>query len=140
MRYKYKQSPLPDGGVDWIAILHILISKGSKRTSPFEALIDSGSTNCLFHGDIVVVIGIADFKTGKHHETGGVVAGSKMDAYEHEVRLHIGADSFKIIGHFSENLPYPCILGRRYFFDSYIVTFDPSETNPGFELTRVHRA
>jgi hypothetical protein len=56
-----------------------------------------------------------------------------------KVRLHVGTDNFKIIGHFSDQLPIPCLLGRRGFFDKYIVTFDPTETNPGFELTRVHR-
>ena len=50
-----------------------------------------------------------------------------------------GADSFKVTGYFSDRLPIPALLGRNGFFDNYIVTFDPTEINPGFELTRVHR-
>ena len=108
-------------------------------TSPFEALIDSGSTNCLFHSDVARAVGIADFRTGALSAASGVT-GATMELYGHEVRLHIGADHFKIMGYFSSQLPIPCLLGRNGFFDKYIVTFDPTETNPGFELTRVHRA
>lgn len=63
-----------------------------------------------------------------------------MDLYAHEIRLHIGSDNFKITGYFSDQLPIASLLGRNGFFNKYIVTFDPTETNPGFELTRVHRA
>jgi hypothetical protein len=140
LKYKYKQFPLPNGKFDWMAILRIQVSRGSKITVPFEALIDSGATNCLFHSDIAAIIGITDFKTGEKETTGGVVANARMDLYGHEIRLHIGMDNFKIMGYFSDQLPIPCLLGRNGFFDKYIVTFDPTETNPGFELTRVHRA
>jgi hypothetical protein len=140
LRYKYRQSPLPNGKFDWVAVLLIQVSRGGKTTTPFEALIDSGATNCLFHSDIAAVIGIKDFKTGILSQTGGVVSGSTMDLYAHDIRLHIGADNFKITGYFSDQLPLPCLLGRSGFFENYIVTFDPTETNPGFELTRVHRA
>jgi hypothetical protein len=140
LKYRYKQLPLPDGNFDWVAILLVQVSKGSKTTTPFEALIDSGATNCLFHSDVAKAVGIEDFKTGAQSATGGVVAGSSMRLYAHEIRLHIGSDNFKITGYFSDQLPIPCLLGRNGFFDKYIVTFDPTESNPGFELTRIHRA
>ncbi|HEX3587492.1 MAG TPA: retropepsin-like aspartic protease [Candidatus Angelobacter sp.] len=140
MRYKYKQFPLPNGKFDWVAVLLIQVSRGSKITTQFEALIDSGATNCLFHSDVAAAIGIKDFKSGIVSQTGGVVSGSTMDLYAHDIRLHIGADNFKITGYFSDQLPLPCLLGRSGFFENYIVTFDPTETNPGFELTRVLRA
>jgi hypothetical protein len=108
-------------------------------TPPFEALIDSGATNCLFHGDIARALGIDDLASGEHSTTGGVVSGAQMHLYAHEVRLHIGADNFKLVAHFSDKLPVACLLGRNGFFDKYIVTFDPTEANPGFEITRVHR-
>jgi hypothetical protein len=141
LKYKYKQYPLPDGGFDWAAVLLIQASTSplNRLTTPFEALIDSGATHCLFHSDIAEAIGIDDFRSGIVSSTSGIVGGSSMDLYAHEIRLYIGADNFKIIGYFSEGLPLPCLLGRRGFFDKYIVTFDPTEANPGFELTRVHR-
>lgn len=140
LKYKYRQSPLPDGSFDWVAVLLVQVSRGGKTTTPFEAIIDSGATNCLFHSDIAGAVGIADFKTGQQVTTGGVVAGTSMDLYGHEIRLHVGADNFKIMGYFSDQLPIPCLLGRCGFFDKFIVTFDPTEANPGFELIRVHRA
>lgn len=62
-----------------------------------------------------------------------------MDLYAHEIRLHIGSDNFKITGYFSDRLPIASLLGRNGFFDKYIVTFDPTGTSPGFEITRVHK-
>jgi len=140
LRYKYKQYPLPNGKFDWVAVLLIQVSRGPKITTQFEALIDSGATNCLFHSDVAAAIGIEDFKTGIVSQTGGVVSGSTMNLYAHDIRLHIGADNFKITGYFSDQLPLACLLGRSGFFEHYIVTFDPTEANPGFELTRVHKA
>jgi hypothetical protein len=103
LKYRYKQLPLPDGNFDWVAILLVQVSKGSKTTTPFEALIDSGATNCLFHSDVAKAVGIEDFKTGAQSTTGGVVAGSSMQLYAHEIRLHIGSDNFKITGTFQTN-------------------------------------
>jgi hypothetical protein len=140
LKYKYKQFPLPNGEFDWMAVLLIQVSRSSKITVPFEALIDSGATNCLFHADIAAIFAKTQFKTVNKQTTGGVVANARMDLYGHEIRVHIGADNFKIMGYFSDQLPIPCLLGRNGFFDKYIVTFDPTESNPGFELTRVHRA
>jgi hypothetical protein len=140
LKYKYKQVPLPGGNFDWLPVLLVQVSRGSRVTTPFEALIDSGATNCLFHADVAAAVGIKDFTTGEPSTTGGVVSGSTMDLYGHEVRLNVGSDNFKITGYFSDELPIACPLGRSGFFDKFIVTFDPTETNPGFELTRVHKA
>jgi hypothetical protein len=140
LKYRYKQVPLPGGGFDWVAVLPVQLSKGSTTTSPFEALIDSGATNCIFHSDIAAALGIDDFRSGRRTATEGIVSGANMNLYAHDVRLHVGSDSFKITGYFSDRLPIPCLLGRNGFFDKYIITFDPTDANPGFELTRVHRA
>jgi hypothetical protein len=142
LRYRYKQFPLPNGDFDSVPILLIQVSRGSPGTLTveFEALIDSGATNCLFHSDVAEAIGIRDLESGIRTSTSGVVGDVSMDLFAHEIRLHVGADNFKITGYFSDQLPIPCLLGRNGFFDKYIITFDPTETNPGFELARVHRA
>jgi len=100
LKYKYRQSPLPNGKFDWVAVLLIQVSRSSKLTTQFEGLIDSGATNCLFHSDVAAAVGIKDFKTGIRSQTGGVVSGATMDLYAHDIRLHIGADHFKITGYF----------------------------------------
>jgi hypothetical protein len=52
-------------GLIGMAVLLIQVSRGSKITVPFEALIDSGATNCLFHSDIAAIVGIMDFKPAR---------------------------------------------------------------------------
>jgi hypothetical protein len=108
-------------------------------TPQFEAIIDSGSFDCLFHGDIARAVGIKDITTGILKVSGGVVKAVKMNTYGHDIRLMVGADNFKIHGYFSDELPIACLLGRDGFFDKYVVTFDPSGPSPGVELTRVHK-
>lgn len=139
LKYPYKQVPLPNGEFDWVAILLVQIARSSLLTAPFEGIIDSGSSECLFHGDVARAVGITDITKGIPSVTGGVVGGAQMNLYAHEVRLIVGSDNFKINAQFSDELPIACLLGRRGFFDKYIVSFDPTENNPGFELTRVHK-
>jgi hypothetical protein len=137
LKYPYKPTPLPNGESDWLPILSVQVALGSLLTSPFEAIIDSGSFDCLFHGDIARAVGIADITTGELKVSGGVVKGAQMNTYGHDVRLIVGSDNFKIRAFFSDELPISSLLGRCGFFDKYKVTFDPSDP-PGFELTRVH--
>jgi len=139
LKYPYKQTPLPDGKFDWLPILPVQVSRGAIQTSPFEAIIDSGSFDCLFHGDIARAVGIADITTGILKVSGGVVSGVRMNTYGHEVRLVVGSDNFKIQGYFSDALPIACLLGRNGFFDKFVISFDPSCNPPGFDLTRVRR-
>jgi hypothetical protein len=139
LKYPYKQTPLPNGDFDWLPILAVQVSRGSLLTSPFEAIIDSGSFDCLFHGDVARAVGIKDITTGILKVSGGVVKGVQMQTYGHDIRLVVGADNFKIVGYFSDDLPIAALLGRDGFFDKYIVTFDPRGPSPGFELTRVHK-
>lgn len=140
MKYPYKQTPLPNGKFDWLPILPVQVSRGSLTTSPFEAIVDSGSFNCLFHGDIARAVGIKDITTGTLKISGGVVKGVRMKTYGHDIRLVIGSDNFKIEGYFSDDFPMAALLGREGFFDKYIVRFDPTGNAPGFELTRAHKS
>ncbi len=139
LKYAYKKTPLPNGNFDWLPILSVQVSRGSLLTPPFEAIIDSGSFNCLFHGDIARALGIKDITSGVLEVSGGVVKGVQMQTYAHDVRLVVGSDNFKITAYFSDDLPIAALLGRNGFFDKYAVTFDPTGVNPGVELTRVHK-
>jgi hypothetical protein len=139
LKYLYKKTPLPDGKFDWLPILPVQVGRSTNLTSPFEAIVDSGSFDCLFHADIARAVGIKDITTGVLKTSGGVVGGAQMQTYGHEVRLIVGSDNFKIEAYFAENLPIAALLGRNGFFDKYIVTFDPQGATPGFDLTRVHQ-
>jgi hypothetical protein len=64
----------------------------------------------------------------------------KIDVYYHAINLWVGTGMIKIMAGFAPDLSIGAILGRHSFFDNYIVTFDPSNNPPGFEITRVGRA
>ena len=108
----------------------------SKR---FEAIVDSGSTVCLFHADIGKPLSLK-LKDGDKGSLGGVVGGSKGDVYYHKIKLKVMADIIPITAGFSEHLSVAAILGRHGFFENFIVTFDPCTNPPGLTIQRVHRA
>jgi hypothetical protein len=139
LKQPYKQVPVLGGGVAWLPILRIQLSRNDVLTTPFEAIIDSGAHDCLFSADIAPAVGIPDFTTGILKISDGVVKGAQMKSYAHDVRLVIGSDNFKIEAYFSGEMPQGALLGRNGFFDKYVVTFDPRGDEPGFELTRVHQ-
>lgn len=136
MRYDYKPNPLPSGEIEYLPIIRIQLKKGKATSTPFEAIVDSGSGGCLFSLGAANAVGITDITTGPHSTIGGVVPGHQIDLYEHEVRLMIGADDFNIAGYFSPQLEIPGLLGRKGFFDKFVVTFDPATDS--LELTRFH--
>jgi len=90
----------------------------------------------MFSGQVAQAVGITDITNGPHSTTGGIVPGHEIDLYAHDVRLILGADSFKIIGYFSNQLPIPGLLGRKGFFDKFVVTFDPGAA--ALDLIRFH--
>jgi hypothetical protein len=68
------------------------------------------------------------------------VAGATIDVHYHDIHLWVGADRIKIRAGFSEKISVAAILGRRGFFENFIITFDPSSSPPGFEIQRLGRA
>ena len=55
----------------------------------------------------------------------------------HDISLYVGTDRVRIRAGFSDGVSVAAILGRRGFFDNFIVTFDPTFVPPGFEIQRV---
>lgn len=148
MRYDYKIYPhkaahpaFPDE-TPWIAILDVRLAYPAKQTGPtvrIEAIVDSGCADTLFHSSIGQAIGI-NIKSGIPAQLAGIVKGAKAPAYFHDVALHVDAHVIKIRAGFCDKLPAAGILGRRGFFEHFIVRFDPTFTPPGFEIERVGRA
>jgi hypothetical protein len=112
---------------------------GHSPTKKFEAIVDSGSSTCLFHADIGKAHGLK-LKEGVKGALGGVVGGFKGEVYYHRVKLCVGGGIIAINAGFSENLSVAALLGRHGFFEHFTVLFDPSSNPPGFEINRVHRA
>lgn len=149
MRYNYKIWPLdtphpafPNDKTHWTAVLNVKVSYQAKHSPPsvrFEALVDTGSADTLFHGSVGKAIGIK-VESGIKSDLGGIAKNKRIDVYFHDVLLHVGADMIRIRAGFSDDLSVAGILGRRGFFEHFIVTFDPTCEPPGFEMTRVGRA
>jgi hypothetical protein len=136
LSYPYKPNPQPDGTIGYLPVVQVQLKKGSVTTTPFEAIVDSGSELCIFHGGIANALKISDVTEGPHSTVGGIVPRQQVDLYEHEVRLIIGSDEFKIMAYFSPQLEIPGLLGRRGFFDKFVVTFDPATGS--LDLKRFH--
>ena len=147
MRFNYKIVPLthtafPGQSSTWLPILNVQINNPAKHSPPtrrFEALIDSGSADTLFRSDIGRAIGL-QIEHGVKGLVGGIVPGAKIEVCFHDVGLWVGADRIKIRAGFCDNLAVGAILGRRGFFEHFIITFDPSANPPGFDIQRLGRA
>lgn len=118
-----------------IPLLYVRVSK--KHSAPsirFAAILDTGSPFCLFHADIGQNIGV-DIKSGIEQSIAGVVPGVNTTAYFHRLNLHIEANWIieATVG-FIENFQCPALLGRRGFFDRFVVRFDHGVNPPIFNI------
>lgn len=123
----------------WSAVLHVQISNTFKHSPPtkrFEATLDSGASQCLFHSDVGKAIGLK-IESGEKVETIGV-DGNRTEIYLHNVSLHVpGGHILKIKAGFTPKLPLVGLLGMTGFFDNFKVIFDP--TTNEFELQRIYK-
>lgn len=94
----------------------VQISLGSKITSPFQALVDSGSDRNLFPASLGELIGI-DIKSVKLRPIIGI-GKAKLIAYTHSATLHIERCNFEVEIDFSYEQEVP-ILGRNGFFNCF---------------------
>lgn len=110
----------------------------AQRTRPFEAMVDSGAADCMFHASIASALGIR-LESGRREQRTGI-SGARGDVWVHTVQLYVGLDIFSIEAAFSSELPLAGLLGRSGFFEHYRVTFDPAPDPPELEIERVYRA
>jgi hypothetical protein len=144
VRFNYKTIPItqphpafPNEASAWLPILPIKLSYGHSRQTPrLEALVDSGAADTIFRADIGTFLGI-DVETGIKTTLGGFVVGSRTEVYYYRVRLWVGEEAITITAGFVSKLSVAAILGRRGFFEYFIVTFDPTATPPGLGLERL---
>jgi hypothetical protein len=149
VRYEYKINPQPKphpafpNQPSWSPYLEVRLSNPARSQSDptprFEALVDTGCADTLFHASIGIAIGL-DIEAGIEWEIAGIVKRSKAKAYFHDVDLHVDASIIRIRAGFCHRLPVAGLLGRRGFFEHFIVKFDPTLTPPGFALERAGRA
>jgi hypothetical protein len=144
VRLNYKIVPLakahpayPKETSVWMPMLSVQLSVGHGQKTPrFEAIVDSGSGDTLFHSDIGKHLKI-DVPSGARAPIGGIVKGHTIDAFFHDVNLWVGIGMIHIKAGFSDQMTTGALLGRHGFFEHFTVTFDPANNPPGFEIIRL---
>jgi len=136
----YKKFPDPSGaaGVAYYAAIPVSIAlpaENSPRSRRFEAIIDSGATNCIFHADIGKAIGL-DIVKGDPLRTLGITGPTSV--YVHDVSLYAPGGIIAIRAGFSADLPIAGLLGMKGFFDQFKIIFDA--TALACTLERIHKA
>jgi len=123
---------------EWLPMLYVRIGKKhAKPSARFGAMLDTGSSFCLFRSDLGRSIGI-DVFAGTKQQMSGVVPGASTEAFFHRVNLHIEANWIvEVNAGFIENFTWGALLGRRGFFDQFNVKFSHSDHPPVFEIERI---
>lgn len=126
----------------WLPVLPVrLIYKHSPPSHRVEAIVDSGSPYCLFHASLCKSLGIKRVEDGIEDVLKGVVGGKdESPMYFHKVKVLVGASDFETMAGFSWGLAVGGLLGRRGFFENFLVKFDCSTYPPQLDIEKLHRA
>jgi hypothetical protein len=116
-----------------------LIYQHSPPTKYVESFVDSGAHSCMFHAGFCRALGIR-LEDGVSSTLGGIVGGKTAPLYYHRIKILIGSEQLTTMAGFSAELSVGGILGRRGFFDNFVVKIDSSTDPPSFEFDRIHRA
>ena len=140
LKIPYKKYPAPyaPGGFFSAAVLLVNIAppaKNSPRSKRFEAIIDSGASQCIFHANIGRAIGL-EIEKGQLVSTNGVAG--PTDIFLHDISLYVPGGIVPARAGFSDALPIAGLLGMTGFFENFEITFDPTEVR--VELERLYRA
>ena len=138
MRAPYRSLPDKNGKVQWYPFIRVSIAnRRGPKTRLFEALVDSGASDCIFHATLATAIGI-NLESGRKEVRSGI--GGVQDIWMHPIQLYVGSELLNIEAGFAKDLSVAGLLGRLGFFEHFRVTFDPSSVPPGMEIERVHLA
>ena len=137
MRVAYRTFPGPNGSILYYPFIRVRVGKKRGQTTRFfEALVDSGASDCMFPESIASAIGIR-IESGRKDARN--VIGGQQDVWIHPIVLYVGEHALHINAAFAKTLPVAGLLGRVGFFDHFKITFDPTSDPPGLELERVHK-
>jgi hypothetical protein len=137
MRVPYRPLPEKDGTIHLYPLVRVRVGrKGGQTTRHFEAIVDSGAADCIFHDAVAIAIGI-DLESGRKKQRTGI--SGPQDVWIHPVQLYVGTEIIDIDAAFARSLPVAGLLGRIGFFEHFKITFDPSSDPPGLELERIHK-
>ena len=130
MKFDYKRYRTREGKVIERPVIPILVrNPKTKQSVGYQALVDSGSDDCIFSAEIADLIGI-DITAGEREDVGGVVAGQRRPMYFHHVEVSVGGNVRAIRAAFMPDLSTNGhgLLGQRGFFDLFaFVKFEHSK-------------
>lgn len=142
MSLKLPYRKYPDGqargGFFYAATVPVNIAlpaKNSPRSKRFDAIIDSGASQCIFHSAIGRAIGL-DIEKGEKVSTNSIQGATEI--YLHDISLYAPGGIVPARVGFSEKLPIAGLLGMTGFFEYFKITFDPTALS--VELERLYRA
>ncbi len=131
----------PNESSSWAPILNVRLSyRHSPPTKSIECWIDSGADVCIFHAGLCHSLGVRRLEDGIRDDLRGVIGGPKAPMYFHKVKIIIFGDFFETMAGFSRDLSVTGLLGRRGFFEHFIVNIDASSSPPYCEIEKIHRA
>jgi hypothetical protein len=126
------------GGFFYAATVPVNIalpSKNSPRSKRFDAIIDSGASQCIFHAAIGRAIGL-EMEKGEKVSTNSIQGATEI--YLHDVSLYVPGGVVPARAGFSDQLPIAGLLGMTGFFEYFRITFDPTALR--VELERLYQA
>jgi hypothetical protein len=142
VRLKLPYKKFPDGrvagGFIYSAMVPVNIAlpaPNSPRSKRFDAIIDSGASQCVFHADIGRAIGL-NIEKGEKTSTNGIQG--PADIFLHDISLYIPGGIVQTKAGFSDALPIAGLLGMSGFFEHFKVTFDPTALR--VELQRLYHS
>ncbi len=140
LRVPYKKYPDPQarGGFFYAATVAVNIAlpaKNAPRSKRFDAIIDSGASQCIFHASIGRAIGL-DIKSGELVVTNSIQG--QTEIYLHDISIYAPGGAVPARAGFSSVLPVAALLGMSGFFEYFRITFDPTALN--VELERLYSA
>jgi hypothetical protein len=93
----------------------------------------------MFHAGFCKSLGIR-LEDGIRSDLSGVVGGKTAPMYFHKVKILVGTQQVTTMAGFSDEMSVAGLLGRRGFFEDFVVKIDSSANPPYFELDKINRA
>jgi hypothetical protein len=93
----------------------------------------------MFHAGFCHSLGIR-LEDGIKSNLGGVIGGAVVPIYFHRIKILVGTHQVTTMAGFSARLSVAGLLGRRGFFEAFVVKIDSSTSPPSFELDKINRA
>jgi len=94
----------------------------------------------MFHSGYCKHLGISKLESGVTGDLRGIIGGPGVPLYFHKIKILIGSEQFETMAGFSSALSVGGLLGRRGFFENFIVKIDSSTTPPTVDLEKINRA